>query len=94
MPHAHIALRVKKPPSFQSAMQHIQCNMPEAADDRYRKLVGEFMIHGCRRNYPDERTGVREVYECLRHKSRKDVVLRKCKKGSESSKLNSRIGRR
>ena len=63
LPHAHIALRVKNVPSFGGNMQHIQCDMPDASDDRYWKLVGEFMIHGCRRNYPDERTGVREVYE-------------------------------
>jgi hypothetical protein len=28
LPHAHIALRVKNPPSFGSNMEHIQCNMP------------------------------------------------------------------
>ena len=39
LPHAHIALQVKNTPSFGSNMQHIQVNIPEAADNRYRQLV-------------------------------------------------------
>ena len=81
LPHAHIALRVKTPPRFTDDMKHIQTNMPEAKDDRYRQLVGTHMIHGCRRKFADERSGVKEVFECLRHKKKKDVVLRKCKRG-------------
>jgi hypothetical protein len=54
LPHAHIALKVKNPPSFGSNMQHIQVNMPEASDNRYRQLVGTHMTHGCRRRFADE----------------------------------------
>jgi hypothetical protein len=81
LPHAHIALRVNHPPPFGDDMEHIQTNMPEATDDRYRRLVGTHMIHGCRRKYADERTGVKEVFECLKHKTKKEVVLKKCKRG-------------
>ena len=81
LPHAHIALKVKNPPSFGSNMQHIQVNMPEASDNRYRQLVGTHMTHGCRRRFADEQTGVKEPRDCLRHKTKRNVLLRKCSKG-------------
>jgi hypothetical protein len=81
LPHAHIALRVKQPPPFTNNMKHIQVEMPDAGDDSYRKLVAKHLIHGCRRKYADERTGVKEPFACLRHKKKKDVVLRKCRRG-------------
>jgi hypothetical protein len=33
------------------------------------------------RLYANERTGVKEVFECLKHQTKKDVVLTKCKRG-------------
>jgi hypothetical protein len=62
-------------------MRHIQVDMPEADADSYRRLVGKHLIHGCCRNYPDEKTGVKEVFPCLKHKKKKGVVLRKCQRG-------------
>jgi hypothetical protein len=81
LPHAHIALRVKQPPSFSNDMEHIQTDMPEPTEDRYRQLVGTHMIHGCTRKFADERTGVKEVFACRRHKTKKNVVLKKCTRG-------------
>ena len=80
LPHAHIAIRVKQVPSFTNNMKNIQTNMPDAAMPRYRALVGQHMIHGCRRKTANE-LGVNEPYACLKHKKKKNVVLRKCKRG-------------
>ena len=84
LPHAHIALRVNNPPPLTNNMRHIQVNMPEADADNYRRLVGKHLIHGCCRNYPDERTGKKEPFPCLKHKTKKDVLLKKCRKGTRN----------